>query len=131
MSENFDLVKAYLLDLDLNIVHEDEGEEIVVVDDDDNGIHNLIIDCEPPIVVLEQFIMPVPNDKGDFYERLLKMNNTLVHGAFALDEAGEKIYFRDTLQLENLDSNELEGSISALALAMAEHGGELLSFAKG
>ncbi|MEE8583652.1 MAG: YbjN domain-containing protein, partial [Acidobacteriota bacterium] len=87
MSENFDLVKAYLLDLDLNIVHEDEGEEIVVVDDDDNGIHNLIIDCEPPIVILEQLIMPVPNHKGDLFERLLKMNNTLVHGAFALDEA--------------------------------------------
>ncbi len=130
MSENFDLVKAYLLDLDLNIVHEDEAEEVVVVEDNDNGIHNLIIDCEPPIVILEQFIMPVPSHAGDLFERLLKMNNTLVHGAFALDESGEKIYFRDTLQLEHLDRNELEGSISALALAMAEHGGELLSFAK-
>lgn len=130
MSENFDLVKAYLLDLDLKVVREDEKEEVVVVEDGDNGIHNLIIDCEPPIVILEQFIMPVPGQPGNLFERLLKMNNTLVHGAFALDEAGEKIYFRDTLQLENLDRNELEGSISALALAMAEHGDELLRFAK-
>lgn len=130
MSENYDLVKAYLLDLDLNIVREDENEEVVVVEDGNNGIHNLIIDCEPPIVILEQFIMPVPSQAGNLFERLLKMNNTLVHGAFALDEAGEKIYFRDTLQLENLDRNELEGSISALALAMAEHGDELLRFAK-
>lgn len=130
MSENFDLVKAYLLDLDLSIVREDEQEEVVVVEDGNNGIHNLIIDCEPPIVILEQFIMPVPTQPSNLFERLLKMNNTLVHGAFALDEAGEKIYFRDTLQLENLDRNELEGSISALALAMAEHGDELLRFAK-
>ncbi|HSR49862.1 MAG TPA: YbjN domain-containing protein [Acidobacteriota bacterium] len=130
MSENLDLVRNYVLDMDLDIVHEDEHEEILVVRDEDNGIHNLIIDCEPPIVVLEQFIMPVPDQPGDLYERLLMMNSTLVHGAFVLDEAGKRIYFRDTLQLENLDDNELEASISALSLAMAEHADELLRHAQ-
>lgn len=130
MSENLDLVKNYLLDLDLKIVDEDEPEELVVVEDQENGIRNLVIDCEPPIVVLEQLIMEVPKEPGDFFKRLLQMNRTLVHGAFVLDEEGKYVFFRDTLQLENLDRNELEGSIRALSLALAEYGGELLEYAK-
>ena len=84
MSENLDRVKGYLLDLDLTIVTENESEELVVVDDEDNGIKQLVIDCEPPIVVLEQLIAEVPAEPGDLFKRLLQMNNTLVHGAFVL-----------------------------------------------
>ena len=129
MSENLDLVKGYLLDIDLKIVSENEAEELVIVEDEENGIRNLIIDCEPPIVILEQLIMNVPEDAGDFFKRLLQMNRTMVHGAFVLDdEEGSRVLFRDTLQLENLDCNELEGSIRALELALAENGAELLEY---
>jgi hypothetical protein len=129
MSENLDLVKGYLLDIDLKIVSEDEAEELVVVEDEENGIRNLIIDCEPPIVILEQLIMDVPEIPGDFFKRLLQMNRTMVHGAFVLgDEDGSRVIFRDTLQLENLDCNELEGSIRSLELALAENGAELLEY---
>ena len=75
--------------------------------------------------------MPMPKGSSDFCKRLLQINRTLVHGAFVLDEEGTTLLFRDTLQLENLDRNELEGSIDALSLAMAEYGGELVSFARG
>ena len=129
MSEQFELVKSYLLDLDLTITKEDEPEELVVVEDEEAGIKNLIVDCEDPILVIEQLIMEVPAEPGDLYRRLLQMNRTLVHGAFVLDEEGQRVIFRDTLQLANLDLNELEGSIGALSLALAEHGGELLSYA--
>ncbi len=129
MSRNLDLVKGYLLDIDLKIVSEDEAEELVIVEDEENGIRNLIIDCEPPIVILEQLIMDVPGDPGDFFKRLLQMNRTMVHGAFVLDdEEGNRVLFRDTLQLENLDCNELEGSIRSLELALAENGAELLEY---
>ncbi len=103
MSENLDRVKGYLLDLDLKIVSENEAEELVVVDDEDNGIKHLVIDCEPPIVILEQLIAETPAEPGDLFKRLLQMNNTLVHGAFVLDETGERVFYRDTLQLANLD----------------------------
>ena len=53
MSEHLDRVKGYLLDLGLTIVAENEADELVVVDDEDSGIKQLVIDCEPPIVVLE------------------------------------------------------------------------------
>ena len=130
MSENLDRVKGYLLDLGLTIVVEDEAEELVVVDDEDSGVKQLIIDCEPPIVVLEQLIGEVPAEPRDLFVRLLQMNNTLVHGAFVLDETAERIFFRDTLQLANLNLNELEASIEALSLALAEYGSELLTYLK-
>jgi len=45
-------------------------------------------------------------------------------------QRAEHILFRDTLQLENLDRNELEASIHALSLALAEHSSELINYAK-
>lgn len=130
MSEYLDRVKGYLLDLDLTIVEENAADDLVVVDDEDEGIKQLVIDCEPPIVVLEQLIAEVPAEPGDLFARLLQMNNTLVHGAFVLDETGRRIFFRDTLQISNLDINELEGSIRSLSLALAEYGAELLTYLK-
>jgi hypothetical protein len=130
MSENFEKVKHYLHDLELTITEEVPEEELFVVEDEENGIANLIIDCEAPILILEQVIMEAPQESGDFFKRLLQMNMTLVHGAFCLDENGKFIVFRDTLQLENLDRNELEGSIRALSLALAENAGELLKYSK-
>lgn len=130
MSENMQLVKKYLLDLNLNITHEEPSQELVIVEDEENGIRNLIIDCEPPIVILEQLIMKVPKQPRDFFEKLLKINRTLVHGAFVLDEEGKFVYFRDTLQLAHLDLNELEASIKALSLALAENAALFLSYSK-
>ncbi len=126
MSEKFKLVKEYLHDMELAIISENIEEELVVVEDEEKGIKNLIIDCEEPILVLEQVIMKVPSSPTDFFKRLLQMNRNLVHGAFVIDENAEIILFRDTLQLENLDRNELEASIQALSLALSEYGSELL-----
>jgi hypothetical protein len=128
MAEKYDLVKQYLFEMEIPIVSEDLAEELVVVDDDENGIKNLMIDCEEPILILEQIIMEVPQDPGNLFKRLLQMNRDLVHGAFVLNEDAKLILFRDTLQLENLDRNELEASIHALSLALAEYSSELLSY---
>lgn len=127
---DFDTVKTYLSDLQLSIVNEDANERLVVVDDEERGIKNLVVDCEEPILVFEQMIMPVPGNAGDMFRRLLQMNRTLVHGAFAIDEDGKMVLYRDTLQLENLDYNEVEGTIEALSLALAEHATELISFSR-
>jgi len=130
MSEKFERVKEFLFDMGIPIVSEDPAEELVVVNDEDNGVKDLVIDCEEPILVLEQVIMEVPKDPGDLFKRLLQMNRELVHGAFVLDEEARLILFRDTLQLENLDRNELEASIQALGLGLVEFSGELMSYVK-
>jgi hypothetical protein len=125
---DFDTVKQYLLDLNLSIVDEDPGEGLVVVEDEERGVKNLVVDCEDPILIFEQMIMPVPSNPGDLYQRLLKMNRNVIHGAFALDEDGQMVLYRDTLQLANLDANEVQGTIEALSLALAEFGDDLIAF---
>lgn len=130
MSEYFEKVKVFLVDMGYVISQENAEEELAIVNDEESGIKNLIIDCEDPILILEQMIMKVPGKSEDLFRRLLQMNRTLVHGAFVLDEEGKMVLFRDTLRLENLDQNELEGSIKALGLALAENAEELLSFSK-
>ena len=130
MSEYFTTVKSYLHDLNLLIEEENPEEELVVVSEEDRGIHRLIIDCEEPILIIEQAIMPLPRSPGDLYKRLLQLNRTLIHGAFALDEDARVILFRDTLRLDTLDRSELEGSINALELALAENAAELLEYSK-
>ncbi len=128
MSEYFNTVKSYLQDLNLAVDEEDTAEELVVVSDEDRGINHLIVDCEDPILIIEQAILPVSNAPDDLYKRLLEMNRTLVHGAFALDEETGMVLFRDTLRLDTLDRSELEGSITALELALAENAAELLEY---
>ena len=128
---DFEKVKDFILDMGFAISHEEPKEELVVIDDDDRGIKNLVIDCEGSIVILEQVIIPMPKESYEFCKRILQINRTLVHGAFVLDEEGTTLLFRDTLQLENLDRNELEGSIDALSLGLAEYASELVSFARG
>lgn len=127
---NFELVKNFLRDMEIAIIHEDKEREMVVVENEDEGIKNMIIDCESPLVIVEQFIMNLRPDDTGFFKRLLQMNREMVHGAFALDETGEKLVYRNTLQLESLDFNELESSIKSLGLALSEFGGELLAHAR-
>jgi hypothetical protein len=127
---NFDTVKQYIQDLQLAILHEDPAEGVLVVEDEERGIKNLVVDCEDPIVIFEQMIMPVPTHPGDMFRQLLQMNRTLVHGGFALDEEGAVVLFRNTLQLANLDLNEVEGLIDALSLALAEHAEALIALSR-
>ena len=127
---SFDTVKQYLLDLRLSIVSEDPAEGLMVLEDEDRGLKNLLVDCEEPILVFEQIIMPVPSNPEDMFRRLLQMNRCVVQGAFTLDEEGKRVLYRDTLQLANLDLNEVERTIEALSLMLAEFGSELIAFHK-
>jgi hypothetical protein len=125
---DFNTVKGYLQELHLAIVSEDPTQELLVVEDEEMGLKNLVVDCEEPILIFEQMIMPVPARHGDLFRRLLQMNRTLVHGAFVLDENSTMVLFRDTLELEHLDLNEVKGTIKALGLALAEHAAEFIAF---
>ena len=119
-------ITDYAHQLNLEIIQTDAAEELLMVNDESKGIYNLILDCEDPILVMEQLIYKVKNRNVDHFSRLLQMNRQLVHGAFVLDEAGEAVIFRDTLQIENLYYNEFEGSINALSLGLAEYSSELI-----
>ena len=132
MSERFEQVKEFVLELGLGIDQEIPEDEIVIVNDQERGIQNLVIDCEDDVLVLEQLIMEAGHiDKPEIFKRILQMNRELVYGAFVLNEEGDTLIYRNTLALENLDLNELESTINALSLGLAENGAELLEFSKG
>jgi hypothetical protein len=128
MSEYFDRVKEFVVELEFAIDQEIPEEEIVIVHDEERGISNLVIDCEDSVLVLEQLILELKGADASVFQRILQMNRDLVFGAFVLDEEGIKLLYRNTLALENLDLNELESTINALSLGLAENGEELLSF---
>ncbi len=130
MDKYFTKVRDYLLDLNYTISTENEESGLFVVNNEDEGINNLVIGCSDPILIIEQHIFDMPSDSMNTYKALLKKNRDIVHGAFVLDEEGKKVIFRDTLQLENLDRNELEGSINSLSLLLSEFSWEIISFSK-
>lgn len=130
MTTAYATLKDYVQQLPLSIVEEHPDDQILVVEAPSQGIHNLILDCEDDILIIEQFITGLPGADAACYRTLLQINRELVHGALCLDEDGERLIFRDTLQLENMDLNELEGSINALSLMLAEHANQLIQYAR-
>ncbi len=130
MNDHFEKVRNYLLDLEYDILQENEEDGVFWVNNEDAGIHNLVIGCLDPILVMEQFLFEIKNDSKEIYRQLLIKNRDIIHGAFVLDETGKKVIFRDTLQLENLDMNELEGTLNSLSLLMSEYSDELIKFSK-
>ncbi len=131
MSKNFYKIKEYLLDLEYDIVKEDLSEELCIVEKEEDGISNVIIDCEDSIVIIEAFLFEFKTEGTlDIFKSLLQKNREIVHGAFVLDETGKKVLFRNTLEIENLDLNELEASLNSLKLLLAEYTYDLLEYAK-
>jgi hypothetical protein len=130
MKKQFNKIKNYLLELNYNITHEDENEGILMIQNEEEGISNLIIGVANPILIIEQYIFKISTPNENIFKQLLQKNRDIVHGAFVLDETGQKVIFRDTLQLENLDLNELEGSINSLSLLLSEYSENIIAFSK-
>jgi hypothetical protein len=126
---NFEKVKGFLLELGYTITNEDPDEELVIVEKPDAGINTLLIDCEDPILVIEYPILKLKAQSEGLFKELLVKNRDIVHGAFALTDDGTLI-FRDTLQLENLDMNEIEGTLNSLELLLAEYSYRLIEISK-
>ncbi len=129
--ENYYLkVKDYLLELEYNIISESAQEAFFLISKEDEGIANVIVACNEPILIIESHLFDFNGKNADVMQRLLQINRDIVHGAFALDDTGKKVVFRDTLQLENLDLNELEGSLNSLIMLLGEYGEELINMSK-
>jgi len=129
MENNFEKVKNYLLDLEYSINKEDAENGIFVISKEVEGIKNLILVCADPILVLEAPMFDLKSKDADILESLLKKNREIVHGAFAIDD-NNRVIFRDTLELENLDLNEIEGSLNSLTMLLSEYGAKLVEFSK-
>ena len=130
MDQYYSKVKEYLQELDFEITSENEEDSVFVVAKEDEGIANMVIICADPILIMEQFLFEIKNESIEVYKTLLEKNRDIIHGAFAIDETGKRVIFRDTLQIENLDMNELEGSINSLSLLLSEFANKIIEYSK-
>ncbi len=126
----FDLVKSYVLRLNIAITYENSDENIIVINCERNGINNLILGIATPILIMEQHIFDIKSPSTEIYMELLKKNRDIVHGAFVLDATGQKVIFRDTLQVENLDLNEFEATLNSLSLVLSEYSEHIINYSK-
>ncbi|MGA2640782.1 MAG: YbjN domain-containing protein [Spirochaetia bacterium] len=114
-----DKLEAYLVKLSLSF-HE-AGPGTWVVSDREKGLENLLIQLSEPLVILRIHVMEVPSARREqLFEELLRLNATdMVHGAYAVD--GKNVLIIDSLEAETMDLEELEASIDAIGLALAQH----------
>ncbi len=92
-----------------------------VVSHSEVGLETLIVQLAGPLVILRTHVMEVPSaGREKLFQELLRLNATdMVHGAYALD--GTSIVIIDTLEAETMDLEELQASIDAIGLALAQH----------
>ena len=119
-------LESYLLDLSLT--YEKQSDDIWIINGEDKGLENVVIMLEDPIVIIRIKVMDIPaGNKADFYEELLKLNaSDLVHGAYAIE--GDHVLLVDTLEGETMDIEELQASLDAIGLALAQHYERLSKF---
>ena len=130
MNSYFEKVREYLLELNFTIIQEDESEGVFVVDKEDDGMTNVVLIVADPMLIVEQLMFEMKSPSDDKYQRLLIKNRDIIHGAFALDETGTRVFFRNTHECENLDLNELEATLNSLALLLSEYSNELIELSK-
>ncbi len=130
MKDQYQKTKEYIQELEFLITLEDELNGVMVIQKESAGIKNLIIGVAYPILIIEQFIFTVNFPSLEIFKSLLQKNRDIIHGAFVLNETGDKVIFRDTLQLENLDLNELEASLNSLSLLLSEYSDQIIKFSK-
>lgn len=130
MNAYFEKVKSFLLELDCEIISSDSTESIFIISKESSGISNMIIDCDDPILVMEQYLFELANEDIGVYRSLLAKNRDIIHGAIAIDDDTNKVLFRDTLQLENLDLNELAGTLNSIEVFLSEYMDQIITFSK-
>ena len=128
--ERFECIKNWLLDLDYQIISEDPNGVTLVIEKESDGIKNFVLFISPSILIMEQYNFELKQSQEEILTRLLQKNRDIVHGAFVLDDTGKKVIFRDTLQTENLDKNELLASLNALSLLLSEFSNEIITFSR-
>ncbi|MGN0002862.1 MAG: molecular chaperone Tir [Sphingobacterium composti] len=127
---NFKTVEKFILDLDYTIISKNENECFFLIENNFDGIKNLIIGVTPPIIIFEQHLFSLHSDNLHIFKSLLIKNRDIIHGAFALTEDGKRVIFRYTLQLHNLDQNEFDAAINSLSLLLGEYKEQLIQFSK-
>ena len=127
---NIETIENFALRLDCKILYKNEQSGILKIDNQADGIHNLILGVAPPILIMEQFLFSFREDNIDMFKKMLQKNRDTIHGAFVVSEEGNRVLFRYTMQLQNLDFNEFESALNSLGLLLSEFSEQIIDFSK-
>ena len=121
-----DKLEGYLITMGFSFEKIDDSTWLI--NEPSKGLNNVVIFLDSPVVVVRVHVMNAPlKDRETFFAELLKMNATeLVHGAYALD--GEKLILLDTHLIQTLDLEELQTTLDAFSLALAQHFNKLSAY---
>jgi hypothetical protein len=115
-------LESFLIRMDLDWNEVDEG--MFLVQSPSGGV---VVHLSDPVLLVRLKVMDLPNgesDLGGLYRALLELNATdIVHGAYGIED-GELI-LTDTLELQNLDFEELQASVESLQFAVSSHLGRI------
>jgi hypothetical protein len=128
--KHFETIEEFALKLNCRIVYKDAHNGILKIDNQADGINNLILGVAPPILIMEQFLFSFREDNLDMFKKLLQKNRDTIHGAFVINEDGDRVLFRYTMQLQNIDFNEFESALNSLGLLLSEFSEQIIDFSK-
>lgn len=91
------------------------------------------LSISPPVLVAQVQVAPAPPvddaTSARFMRRLLELNASgLLHAAFAIES--NEIVLTAALELQNLDTNELEAVLGDFDMALSEHVPSLVALSK-
>ena len=127
---HLDTIENFALRLDCRILYKNAQDGILKIDNPADGIHNLILGIAPPILIMEQFLFSFRQDNLDMFKKLLQKNRDTIHGAFVINEEGDRVLFRYTMQLQNIDFHEFESALNSLGLLLSEFSQQIIDFSK-
>ena len=126
----FSKIENFIQNINYTISYKDEKEGVFMIENLLDGVQNLIVGIAPPIIIFELYLFTITNDNLEMLKALLMKNRDIIHGAFAITEDGNKVIYRHTLQISNLDQNEFEATLNSLSLLMSEYSAQLIEFSK-
>ncbi len=116
-------IESFLIELEMPFERLDDGIW-VIVNEADHG-ENLVVYRADSVLSLrvKLFELPTGDEKG-LFRRLLELNaSAMVHGAFGVED--DAVVITGSLELDNLDLNELQAMIDSFGIAISSHHEEL------
>jgi len=130
LMKHFETIEEFALRLNCKILYKNAQNGILKIDNQPDGIHNLILGIAPPILIMEQFLFSFREDNLNMFKKLLQKNRDTLHGGFVINEEGDRVLFRYTMQLQNIDFNEFESALNSLGLLLSEFSEQIIDFSK-
>lgn len=127
---HFETIEDWALRLNCRILYKDVQNGILKIDNQPDGINNLILGIAPPILIMEQYLFSFREGNVEMFKKLLQKNRDTIHGAFVINEEGNRVLFRYTMQIQNIDFNEFESALNSLGLLLSEFSEQIIDFSK-